>query len=619
MEGADVELALDFAAAEHGVALRIHRLIQLVVGIAVAAGVKILAAHHPGQPPIDEVVEARVVHRRFKAQRAIGLAQPDFQRFCGFDLQVRIADVEGRGGVVPAARKQFGRLWRALDILRRHAGNQAIGQVLQQADAAALWRERALLSDRLLWQEIRDVVGRKIRGRALQLDMFDPAGDLRPGRVGEFELVERVAGDPIIIVWIEQAVVERAWIVRAGGRQLLIAALHADRAGDRRKARVEWRELHLNAAFLLLVGKSLAHAVAGRNRHIGKADLVVAIIGAAGPQPDGVDHGAVGAILALDGQLGLARVDPGAVIGAVKAGNPVQRVVLGQRRADEAAIEQIGAADRTAAGLRAGIRLPAVHRIARVIEIGIAGNVVVAALAAIGVGMQRELLGAGIEQHAAFKAAIDGVERGAGFGGDAGRAERFGVGRAKRAERRGAARHRLRNAVVAGADHAADRGRAVAQRRRAADHFDAVGGQRIDRHKMVFAKIGHAAAADAVFDNTDPVDVEAADDRPAGRARRKARSGHAGLGEQQIAERRLAAAADFLVRHHGDGGELIGDHRQDALLRRLFGGDRRCGGSGLSGPRRRLAPGDRARGGDGDFRQRGDGLRQRRSAGPGQQ
>ena len=143
---------------------------------------------------------------------------------------------------------------------------------------------------------------------------------------------------------------------------------------------------------------------------------------------------------------------------------------------------------------------------------------------------------------------------------------RFGRQPVARNGAAGQAGHGVGNAVVGGADHAADRLRAVAQRRRSADHFDLVGGQRIDRHEMIFAEIGDAAAADAVLDNADAIDVEAAHDRPARRARRKARSGDAGLGEQEIAERGAAAAADLLVRHDGDGGELVGDDRQHALL-----------------------------------------------------
>jgi hypothetical protein len=40
------------------------------------------------------------------------------------------------------------------------------------------------------------------------------------------------------------------------------------------------------------------------------------------------------------------RVDPGLVIGAVDAGNAIKRVVLRDRRADEAALEDVRAADR---------------------------------------------------------------------------------------------------------------------------------------------------------------------------------------------------------------------------------------------------------------------------------
>ena len=136
--------------------------------------------------------------------------------------------------------------------------------------------------------------------------------------------------------------------------------------------------------------------------------------------------------------------------------------------------------------------------------------------------------------------------------------------------------------LLLGADHAADRGRSVAQRRRSADDLDLVGRQRIDRHEMILAEIGGSVAADPVLDDADAVDVQSADDRPAGSAGRKARSGDAGFAEQEIAERGAAVAADFLVRHHRDGRELVGDDRQHALLGR---GSCRCG----SGRRRRSA------------------------------
>ena len=78
---------------------------------------------------------------------------------------------------------------------------------------------------------------------------------------------------------------------------------------------------------------------------------------------------------------------------------------------------------------------------------------------------------------------------------------------------------------------------------------------------MVFAEIGCAAGGYAVFENADAIDVETPDDWAAGRARRKAGSGNAGLGKQQIAKLPPALTADFLVRHHRDGCKLIGHDR----------------------------------------------------------
>ena len=134
---------------------------------------------------------------------------------------------------------------------------------------------------------------------------------------------------------------------------------------------------------------------------------------------------------------------------------------------------------------------------------------------------------------------------------------------------------------------------------------------------MVFAKIGSAASVDAVFDDADAIDVEAADDRPARSARRKGGAGNAGLGKEEIAKLGGALAADLLVRHHRDGCKLVGHDGQHALLRRGSGRRRRgsparargCGRA-LYGrralayaPEQRAAAHDRARRRHGDFRQ----------------
>src|SRR5262245_32227144 len=92
---------------------------------------------------------------------------------------------------------------------------------------------------------------------------------------------------------------------------------------------------------------------------------------------------------------------------------------------------------------------------------------------------------------------------------------------------------------------------------------------------MIFAEVGGAAPADPVLDNADAIDIEAAHDRAARRAGREARSGDAGLAEQEVAERRAAVAPDLLVGHDRDGRELVGDHGQCPLRWGLRRGWRR--------------------------------------------
>ncbi len=364
--------------------------------------------------------------------------------------------------------------------------------------------------------------------------MLDAAGDLRLGGIGELELVEDVTGDLGVLVRVPQTVERAAGIVRARRRQFLVACLQAEGGGDGGKARIEWRHLHLDAAFLLLVGEGLPHAQRREVGRIGEADLVVLVVGSSRPEPDGIDRCRVGPVFALGRKLGLVRVDAGLVIGAVDAGDAIQRIVLRDRGADEAAVEDVGAADRSAVGLRRRVRLLSVHRPRLVEQIGIAGNAVIAGLAAIGVGMNREIAAAGIEQDAAFDAAIDRADGRAGLDGDARGRLRIRQRRLDRQpvaleRRRRAGGQGLRDAVVGGADDAADRGRAVAQGRGPAHDFDLVGGEGIDGHEMILAEVGDAAAAGAVLDDADAVAVEAPDDRPAGGARREAGAGDAGL------------------------------------------------------------------------------------------
>src|SRR5437762_3043611 len=89
-------------------------------------------------------------------------------------------------------------------------------------------------------------------------------------------------------------------------------------------------------------------------------------------------------------------VDPRLVIGAVDAGNAIERVVLRDRSADEAALEDVRTADRRTIRLHRRIRLAAVDWPGLVEQIGIARDAVVAGLATIGVGVKCEITTAGV-------------------------------------------------------------------------------------------------------------------------------------------------------------------------------------------------------------------------------
>ena len=215
------------------------------------------------------------------------------------------------------------------------------------------------------------------------------------------------------------------------------------------------------------------------------------VVGDAAPEADGVDGRIRRAPFAFAEQLGLPGVDARLVCFAVAAGDAVQRIVLRHRQTEEAVVEDVGTAER----------LPVVAR--RRIQLAAAGYPVIVRVAAEGVGMQREIAGPCVEQHGAVRAFIGAAEAGAEFRADAARRQRGG------------------NAVVARFNHAADRLRAEAQGGGPPDHVDAVGGERIDRHEMILAEVGRAIGADAVFLDAHAVDVETADHRTAGGARRE--------------------------------------------------------------------------------------------------
>ena len=191
--------------------------------------------------------------------------------------------------------------------------------------------------------------------------------------------------------------------------------------------------------------------------------------------------------------------------------------------------------------------------------------------------MECKIAAAGIEQRAAFKAAVNTCGGDPHFEIDAGprpgRRRCFVIPRCRSSWRCSFAWQRARNAIVRRLNDPADRLRAISQRRWTTDHLDLVADQWIDRHEMVLAQIGSAVGADAVLLDADSIDIETANDRTAGSARGETGAGNTGLRKQQIAERTGRSASNFLTRHDRHGGKLICDDRGCARQGTRGGGD----------------------------------------------
>ena len=140
-------------------------------------------------------------------------------------------------------------------------------------------------------------------------------------------------------------------------------------------------------------------------------------------------------------------------------------------------------------------------------------------------------------------------------------------------------------------DEAADRVRAVEQRRRPADDLDALGPVRVYRDPVVGRRAGEVAGAHAVFENQHPVAVEAPDYRPV-RGRSETADRDARLVPQHFADGVAAPRREVERIEGGDGVErlqrgfrpagrggdaqLLMEHRQfqhEVRRRGLAGGD----------------------------------------------
>jgi len=248
------------------------------------------------------------------------------------------------------------------------------------------------------------------------------------------------------VVRVEQSVEDAAGAVRTRRGQVLVPALYADRCGQRRELQVDRSELHFHPAFVLLVGEGLPDAVSRYVGGIGEPEFVVLVVAVAKPESDGVDRGRLKTEFTFAGDFGLLHVDTRVVGGAVEAGDVIEAVELRDRCPDKAVVENVGAADRLAVGAHRRIRLPAAERL-RLIggrQIRIVRNAILVGVAAVDVGMHRDVVLAGVDQRGAVDAVVHRTDGPVDFAAVAAR------------------RNDGRNPIVVRIDHAADRLRAVA-------------------------------------------------------------------------------------------------------------------------------------------------------------
>src|SRR5439155_5693512 len=130
-------------------------------------------------------------------------------------------------------------------------------------------------------------VARENPRRAGQVHTLDAAGNLALSPVAEFEFVEDEAGDPMVVVRIEQAIARIESV--AGRGEALVPALYTDGRCQRREPKIHGHQRDLSPPLLLLVGEGLASSVAENIEWVGQSQLIVAVVCGAGSEAGGVD------------------------------------------------------------------------------------------------------------------------------------------------------------------------------------------------------------------------------------------------------------------------------------------------------------------------------------------
>ncbi len=176
--------------------------------------------------PRDELVVAGVIGVGVEPDVAADTLQADLRGVGGLERQIGIADLEGLLRVVRTAGEQFQRARRALDPLQRQARLQIGGADRLMTPTLRLVGRKSDRDGELAGAfGGGEIVRRKSKRGAGDIDGFDAGGKLSAQRVGVTHLFEEISGGGRGLGRQQDCLAKRV--------EALIGALQADDAGQR--------------------------------------------------------------------------------------------------------------------------------------------------------------------------------------------------------------------------------------------------------------------------------------------------------------------------------------------------------------------------------------------------
>ena len=138
-----------------------------------------------------------------------------------------------------------------------------------------------------------------------------------------------------------------------------MAALDTNCSGQRGEAQIEWYQLRLNPAFLLLVCEYLANAIARRIGVVGKPDFIMLVVQTP-PQKRSASIAEFARAIRLCSTVWSVGIDAGAVI-LPSIPDVIERVVVERQQGEKTFVENIGRTDRLPVIVERRIWLPSVE------------------------------------------------------------------------------------------------------------------------------------------------------------------------------------------------------------------------------------------------------------------